>query len=64
MSRFADRTVVVTGTRGASSASPSAGGRMIQRSVSTWLRGMSRMKLETYSSAGGMLFYLVWGRKP
>ena len=25
---------------------------MIQRSVSTWLRGMSRMKFSTYSSAG------------
>src|SRR5207249_4400632 len=37
------RTVVRTSRRGPSS-SPAAGSRMIQRSVSTWLRGMSRTK--------------------
>src|SRR5581483_1984829 len=47
----ASRTVVATSTRGPPS-SPGAGGRMIQRSVRTWLRGMSRTKFATYSSAG------------
>ena len=48
----ASRTVVRTSSAGPSSASPSTGGRMIQRSVSTRLRGMSRTKLATYSLAG------------
>ena len=45
------RTVVRTSSRGPLS-SPGRASRMIQRSVSTWLRGMSRTKFSTYSSAG------------
>ena len=41
-----------TGSSGPSFASPGRGSRMIQRSVSTWVRGMSRMKFSTYPSAG------------
>src|SRR5207253_1963429 len=42
----ASRTVVVTSSLGLSS-SPGSGSRMIQRSVRTWLFGMSRTKLRT-----------------
>ena len=43
----ADRTVVVTASFGPSVGSSGVGSRMIHRSVSTWLRGMSRVKLAT-----------------
>ena len=47
----ASRTVVSTGSAGRRVLA-GLGRRMIQRSVSTWLRGMSRTKFATYSSAG------------
>ena len=40
-------TVVVTGSSGPSVSSPGLASRMIQRSVSTWVRGMSRTKFAT-----------------
>ena len=43
----ASLTLVVTGSSGPPVSSPGFGSRMIQRSVSTWVRGMSRTKFST-----------------